>query len=86
MVLGCTHYPLLKNTIQKIVGENVVLVDSGVETARVVRQILESENLINKSKLKPNYKFFVSDLPQKFKEIGEMFLGKEIENLIKIDL
>lgn len=86
MVLGCTHYPLLKNTIQKVVGENVALVDSGVETARVVKEILENENLLNRSTLKPNYTFFVSDLPQKFKEIGEMFLGREIENLIKIDL
>lgn len=86
MVLGCTHYPLLKNTIQKVVGENVVLVDSGVETARVVKDILENENLLNRSPMKPNYTFFVSDLPQKFKEIGEMFLGREIDNLIKIDL
>lgn len=86
MVLGCTHYPLLKDTIQKVIGEDVILVDSGVETARVVKQILEKENLINQSTLKPNYSFFVSDLPQKFREVGEMFLGRQIENLVKVDL
>ena len=86
MVLGCTHYPLLKNTIQKVVGENVILVDSGVETAKIVKKILEKENLLNRSKIKANYTFFVSDLPQKFKQVGEMFLEREIDNLIKIDL
>lgn len=86
MVLGCTHYPLLRNTIQKVIGENVTLVDSGIETAKVVKEILKRENLLNKSSMKPNYTFFVSDLPQKFKQIGEMFLGREIDNLIKIDL
>jgi len=86
MVLGCTHYPLLKNTIQKVMGENVILVDSGVETAKVVKEILERENLLNQSSLKPNYTFFVSDLPQKFKQVGEMFLEREIDNLIRIDL
>lgn len=86
LVLGCTHYPLLKDTIQKVIGENVRLIDSGVETAKVVKKILEERDLLNNSELKPDYKFFVSDLPQQFKKIGEMFLGREIENLIKIDL
>ncbi|MFN4111122.1 MAG: glutamate racemase, partial [Ignavibacteria bacterium] len=59
---------------------------SGVETARVVKKILEENNLLNQSDLRPYYKFFVSDLPQQFQKIGEMFLGRKIENLIKIDL
>lgn len=86
LVLGCTHYPLMKDTIQKVIGENVKLIDSGVETAKVVKEILEKENLINPSTLQPYYKFFVSDLPQKFKEVGELFLEKPIESLIKIEL
>jgi len=86
LVLGCTHYPLLRDTIQKVIGENVKLIDSGVETAKVVKDILQENNLLNESKLKPDYKFFVSDLPQQFKKVGEMFLGREIENLVKIDL
>ncbi len=86
LVLGCTHYPLLKDTIQKVMGDKVKLIDSGVETARVVKKVLEENDLLNQSDLRPYYKFFVSDLPQQFKKIGEMFLGREIENLIKIDL
>lgn len=86
LVLGCTHYPLLRNTIQKVIGENVQLIDSGVETARVVKKILEDNDLLNQSELKPDYKFYVSDLPQQFKKIGEMFLERSIESLIKIDL
>jgi len=86
LVLGCTHYPLLRDTIQKVIGENVKLIDSGVETAKVVKDILQENDLLNGSKLKPDYKFFVSDLPQQFKKVGEMFLGHEIENLVKIDL
>ncbi len=58
LVLGCTHYPLLKDTIQKVIGENVRLIDSGVETAKVVKKILEERDLLNNSELKPDYKFF----------------------------
>lgn len=86
LVLGCTHYPLLKDTIQEVVGKNVNLIDSGVETAKVVKQILEANDLKNDSQLKPDYKFYVSDLPNQFKKVGEMFLGRELENLYKIDL
>lgn len=83
LVLGCTHYPLLKSTIQSVVGENIKLIDSGVETAHFVKKILTQKKLLNNSKLKPNIQFFVSDLPHKFKEIGEMFLGQKIEKLFK---
>ncbi|MBU2444926.1 MAG: glutamate racemase [Bacteroidetes bacterium] len=86
MILGCTHYPLLKNVIRKVVGENVTLIDSGIETAKQVKNILTEMNLLNPSNQKPNRKYFVSDLPHKFKEIGEMFLGEKIERITKIDL
>lgn len=86
MILGCTHYPLLKNVIRKVVGENVTLIDSGIETAKQVKNILIEMNLQNPSNQKPNRKYFVSDLPHKFKEIGEMFLGEKIESLIKVDI
>ena len=86
LVLGCTHYPLLRNTIQKVIGENVQLIDSGIETAQVVKKILEENDFLNRSELKPDYKFYVSDLPLQFKKVGEMFLERSIENLIKIDI
>lgn len=86
MILGCTHYPLLKNVIRKVVGDNITLIDSGVETSKQVRTILTEMNLLNPSQQKPNRNYFVSDLPHKFKEIGEMFLGEKIESLIKVDI
>ncbi len=86
LVLGCTHYPLLKNTIQKVVGENVKLIDSGVETAKLVKEILTQNDLLNHSTQNPNYQFYVSDLPHRFKEIGELFLGRKIEFLKKVDI
>ncbi len=86
LVLGCTHYPLLKHTIQNVVGDKVKLIDSGIETAKQVKSILAEINLLNNSKEKPNRKYFVSDLPHRFKEIGEMFLGQKIKSIAKIDL
>lgn len=86
MILGCTHYPLLKNVIRKVVGEKITLIDSGIETAKQVKNILSEMNLLNPYKQKPNRKYFVSDIPHKFKEIGEMFLGEKIESLIKVEI
>lgn len=85
MILGCTHYPLLKDTIQKVMGNRVHLIDSGVATAHTVKKILEEKKLINHSELKPDYVFYVSDLPNRFKQVGEMFLNRPIQNLIKIE-
>jgi glutamate racemase len=86
MILGCTHYPLLKNVIRKVIGDNITLIDSGIETAKQVRNVLTEMNLLNSSHHRANRKYFVSDLPHKFKEIGEMFLGEKIESLIKVEI
>lgn len=85
LILGCTHYPLLKTTLQQIVGAEVKLVDSGSETARFVEEKLEQNQLQNKEKNKQDDLFFVSDIPQKFEEIGSRFLGYPLENVQRVD-
>ena len=84
LILGCTHYPILKNVIQKAVGDSVQLIDSGESTAATVEHILEKEGLRNPSTLKANVQFFVSDLPHKFLEIGELFLGQKMGIVKKV--
>jgi len=76
LILGCTHYPILRNVIQHTVGPNVVLIDSGEAAAIEVEKELRSLDILNPLKDQANYSFFVSDVPQKFKELGEIFLGR----------
>ena len=78
LVLGCTHYPILSPVIQRVVHDNVTMIDSGEETAAVVGGMLEEAELRNPSRLKPHLQFFVSDVPYKFTEIGERFLGQKL--------
>jgi len=86
LVLGCTHYPLLMNTIRKVMGENVVLVNPAEETAREVKRILELNDMRRQQGGETFYNFFVSDFGQRFREIGGRFLGKNIECVGKIDI
>lgn len=86
LILGCTHYPILKKTIAKVMGNNVKLIDSGEETAKVVKSILEDRNLLSKRNKKGNHKFFVTDFPNNFKSISERFLGKKINKVKKVKL
>jgi glutamate racemase len=83
LILGCTHYPLLKSTIKRIVGGNVKLVYSAEEVADEVKSLLERRDLLRKGS-KARYKFFVSDEPVNFKVVSERFLGKKISFLRKI--
>ncbi|MFQ6618380.1 MAG: glutamate racemase, partial [Fidelibacterota bacterium] len=74
LILGCTHYPMIKATIEKVLGAGVALIDSAVEIAEEVTGVLESENLLNKGSERYDHNFYVSDLPMKFKEIATRFL------------
>lgn len=85
LILGCTHYPLLENTIQQLMGEKVKLIDSGKETAKAVKQALIENNILNESEKIGVDKFFVSDIPMKFEEIGSRFLGKKLSNVERVD-
>ncbi len=85
LVLGCTHYPILANTIQEVIGENVTLIDSGVAAADEVRNEMQRMALGARSSVPGNHDFYVSDLPQKFSEIAELFLGRSVNNVHRID-
>jgi len=87
LVLGCTHYPLLKGTISKVMGDGVRLIDSAVETAKVVKEQLEVEGKLKKhSNFSGRRIYFVTDSPERFKRIGTWFLGHEIEEIFKVEI
>lgn len=86
LVLGCTHYPILSDVIQEVVGKNVSLIDSGVASSEVIKTELEKLDLLSDSKTTGSQEYYVSDIPTKFKEVAELFLGKVIDHVHKVDL
>lgn len=87
LILGCTHYPLLKDVIRKVLGEGIALLDSARQTAIETKEVL-IERELNSSSLDegPRLKFFVSDEPGRFAEIGMRFLGREIGSVEKVSI
>ncbi len=77
LILGCTHYPLLKKEISSFL-KNIQIVDSAKEVAFSVRKILIKNNLLNSSKKKNKISFYVSDDPNKFTKLADFFLNKKI--------
>jgi glutamate racemase len=86
LVLGCTHYPLLKKVISQTVGKNVRLIDSAEETAKEVRGFLRQHQLLKKTRHKSSRSYFVSDVPDRFVKVGERFLKGKIREVIRIDI
>lgn len=86
LILGCTHYPILSEVIQEVMGPKVKLVDSGAAASLEVEDYFKGTGVRNESNQLGHYDFYVSDLPVKFKSVAERFLGKEIRNLKKIEL
>lgn len=86
LILGCTHYPLLKPIISEIMGDDVVLIDSGAAAAGFAFERLSSCDKLNQAPV-GNYNYFVSDSAETFAELGNMFLSCPIEgNVKKIDI
>ncbi|HOF77307.1 MAG TPA: glutamate racemase [Smithellaceae bacterium] len=86
LVLGCTHYPLLKPLLQDIVGRRVKLIDSAEAMADITAELIEKQNIGNNNKREPNYLFYVSDVPYRFQSIGEKFLGRKFSQVKVISL
>jgi glutamate racemase len=80
LVLGCTHYPLLKPLIAEVVGPGVRLIDSAEETAADTRRML-AENAIQAPEGDATYRFIASDDPKQFLSLGQRFFGESIEHV-----
>jgi glutamate racemase len=81
-LLACTHYPLIRSPIQKVLGPEVELIEPASACALKAQEILTQLNLLNHDKT-PSYEYYVSDAPEKFRTLGEIFLGKKIEKVEK---
>ncbi len=85
LVLGCTHYPLLKGVIAEMMGGGVTLVDSAEAVAGVVRDVIEGLGLEAPGDSTPEHRFLVSDAPESFAAVGRRFLGYDIGEVEWVD-
>ncbi len=85
IILGCTHYPLLKPVIKKVMGGGVNLIDSAKQVATEVKQILTHDGLLASCR-RPERSFYVSDGPGWFSGLAKRFLGHSIKNVTKVSL
>lgn len=81
LVLGCTHYPLLKPLLRSVMGPGVRLIDSAEETAAETGRTLAKENLTAPATSPPVHRFVASDDPEQFLRVGQRFLGGAVENV-----
>jgi len=84
LILGCTHYPLLKKTVRKFLGDTVCLVDSAEEIAKEVGSVLKKDSLARKNG-GGSHSFFVTDAPDRFVKVGQRFLGEKVESAVRIE-
>ena len=86
LVLGCTHYPLMKTVIGNVVGRDVRLIDSAHETARQAGEVLRAGGLENTTPNGARYRFIASDAPDTFLALGQIFLGSAIDRVETLTL
>jgi len=86
LVLGCTHYPILRETIAATMGEGVQLVDSAEETARTVAEILRNSGMLRPPAERGNHHYFVTDVPAGFLKVGNRFLGETLHDVHQVVL
>jgi glutamate racemase len=94
LVLGCTHYPLLKRVLQRVVPRGVILVDSAESTAHAVAKLLSQQTGGSAGQTFPSdsshatgkIKFFVTDSVQKFDRLGKLFLGRPMTEITHVEL
>lgn len=81
LILGCTHYPMLKKTIQKVMGSKVHLIDSAAPTVESLKEVLTQLGMLNASSGRGKLKVCVSDQPRNFIRVGERFLGFPLKSV-----
>ena len=86
LVLGCTHYPILKEVIAEVMGPGVTLVDSAEQTALTVARILAEQGLLRPKEERGNHHYYVTDIPAGFIRVGNRFLGGELGDVYQVSL
>ena len=88
MILGCTHYPLLRSRIREYVGDRITLVNPAYETAMDLKKLLEDSNMENTGEGQEHaaYSFYVSDAADKFKQFANSILPYDIETTKQINI
>ena len=90
LVLGCTHYPLLKPVLRRVAPAHVDIVDSAESTAKAVAKLLRNEPLAEAAdgerRCSPRLKFLATDSVEKFRRLGPRFLGHPVEDVTHVDL
>jgi glutamate racemase len=83
LILGCTHYPVLKDVIREVMGPKVTLIDSAKQVAIEVKKILASESLMGRPRA-GKHQFYVSDNPEWFTNLAGRFLGRKIKDARRV--
>lgn len=86
LVLGCTHYPLLRNTIKRFMGEEVHLVNPAYETAKSLKELLTEQGILNKKKHKSEYEYYVSDGVDQFISFADRVLPCHVTDTTVVDI
>ncbi len=87
LIMGCTHYPLLRKTISSVLGDGVRLIDVGEAMAAQVKESLNADGLLNEKHTGGSCRYYVSDEVDDFETFGSMFLQSRIEGMVsKIDI
>lgn len=86
LILGCTHYPLFKESLTQLLGSQVALVDSAVEVAAELKESLGGGGLLNSQKASGALKIFSTDAPERMQRLGKLFLGSEIPQVEKVEV
>ena len=87
LILGCTHFPILRGAISDYMGEGVTLIDSGLETAVYAAKVLREQDLLSDDETVQTPEFYVSDTPEGFKNVAGLFLGRDMEHTVtQIDI
>ncbi|ACH37306.1 glutamate racemase [Citrifermentans bemidjiense Bem] len=86
LVLGCTHYPILRKVIAEVMGPEVTLVDAAEQTALTVAGILAEQGLLRPKGERGNHHYYVTDIPAGFIRIGNRFLGGDFGDVYQVNL
>ena len=86
LVLGCTHYPILRPIIDEVMGDHVTFIDSGEAVADEVARVLEERQLVRTSQEPRTEEFFVTDAAVRFRRVAELFLGRPLEAVETVEL